>query len=122
LSQRPRRKQRTKPEKFKSYPVGHFYIDIAEVQTEEGKFYLFVGIDRTSKFTYAELQTKATRATAKKFLEHLISLFPYKIHNILTDSGILFVNCKKDTMDFVMPFDRICIQHGIDHRLSRVPP
>ena len=39
--------------KFKSYPIGYFHIDIAEVQTAEGKLYLFVAIDRTSKFTFA---------------------------------------------------------------------
>ena len=32
--------------KFKSYPIGFFHIDIAEVQTAEGKLYLFVAIDR----------------------------------------------------------------------------
>ena len=42
--------------KFKSYPIGYFHIDIAEVRTEEGKLYLFVAIDRTSKFAYAELE------------------------------------------------------------------
>ena len=36
--------------KFKAYPIGFFHIDIAEVRTEEGKLYLFVAIDRTSKF------------------------------------------------------------------------
>src|ERR1700757_355984 len=36
--------------KFKTYPIGFFHIDIAEVQTAEGKLYLFVAIDRTSKF------------------------------------------------------------------------
>lgn len=36
--------------KFQSYPIGYFHIDIAEVRTEEGKLYLFVAIDRTSKF------------------------------------------------------------------------
>ena len=36
--------------KFKRYPIGFFHIDIAEIQTVEGKLYLFVGIDRTSKF------------------------------------------------------------------------
>lgn len=72
---------------------------------------MFVGIDRISKFAYAELQTKATRATAKKFLEHLIVSVPYKIHTILTDNGIQFTNRKKD----MTPFDRICIQHGIEH-------
>jgi transposase-like protein len=30
--------------------VGYFHIDLAEVRTAEGKLYLFVAIDRTSKF------------------------------------------------------------------------
>ena len=28
--------------KFKTYPLGYFHVDIAEVQTAEGKLYLFV--------------------------------------------------------------------------------
>ncbi|PPU75807.1 IS481 family transposase, partial [Xanthomonas populi] len=32
--------------RFKSDPIGYFHIDIAEVQTSEGKLYLFVAIDR----------------------------------------------------------------------------
>ena len=47
--------------KFAKYPIGYFHIDIAEVHTEEGKLYLFVAIDRTSKFTYAELLEKYTK-------------------------------------------------------------
>lgn len=35
-----------KRQRFKRYPIGFLYIDIAEVQTAEGKLYLFVGIDR----------------------------------------------------------------------------
>ena len=46
---------------FKTYPIGYFHIDIAEVRTEEGKLYLFVAIDRTSKFAYVELHDRATR-------------------------------------------------------------
>ena len=38
--------------RFKTYPVGFFHIDIAEVQTAEGKLYLYVGIDRTTKFAF----------------------------------------------------------------------
>ncbi len=30
--------------KFRAYPIGFFHIDIAEVQTGEGKLYLFVAI------------------------------------------------------------------------------
>ena len=45
--------------KFKAYPIGFLHIDIAEVQTAEGKLYLYVGIDRTSKFAFAQLVDKA---------------------------------------------------------------
>ena len=34
---------------FKRYPIGYFHIDIAEVRTKEGKLYLFVAIDRSSR-------------------------------------------------------------------------
>lgn len=40
---------------FKRYPIGYFHIDLAEVQTAEGKLYLYVAIDRTSKFAFAQL-------------------------------------------------------------------
>jgi hypothetical protein len=36
--------------KFKPYPIGYFHIDIAEVRTAQGKLYLLVAVDRTSKF------------------------------------------------------------------------
>ena len=76
--------------KFKSYPIGFFHIDIAEVQTAEGKLHLYVAIDRTSKFAFAQLVTKANRVTASAFLVALIKTVPYKIHTILTDNGIQF--------------------------------
>ena len=50
--------------KFKTYPIGFFHIDIAEVQTAEGKLYLFVAIDRTSKFAFVELHAKPRRRPA----------------------------------------------------------
>jgi transposase-like protein len=64
--------------KFKSYPVGCFDIDIAEVQTAEGKLHLFVAIDRTSKFAFAQLVEKANRITASAFLVSLIAAVPQK--------------------------------------------
>jgi hypothetical protein len=39
-------------------------MDIAEVQTAQGKLYLFVGIDCTSKFAVTQLVDKADRRTA----------------------------------------------------------
>ena len=54
---------------FKRYPIGYFHIDIAEVRTEEGKLHLFVAIDRTSKFAFAQLHKAANVKTAAAFLE-----------------------------------------------------
>ncbi len=81
-----------KRQRFKRYPIGFFHIDIAEVKTAEGKLYLFVAIDRTSKFAVAQLIEKADRRTAWEFLEHLLEMVPYRIHTILTDNGIQFAD------------------------------
>src|SRR4051795_4524416 len=74
--------------KFRSYPIGFFHIDIAEVQTAEGKLYLFVAIDRTSKFAFVQLAEKANRVTASAFLVALVKAVPYKIHTVLTERAI----------------------------------
>lgn len=60
------------------------------MQTAEGKLYLFVGIDRTSKFAATQLVDKADRRTAWEFLEYLLKAVPYRIHTILTNNGIKF--------------------------------
>ncbi len=51
-----------KRQKFKRYPIGFFHIDIAEVQTAEEKLYLFVGIDRASKFAVTTTRGKGRPA------------------------------------------------------------
>jgi transposase-like protein len=73
--------------RFKTYPIGYFHIDIAEVRTGEGKIYLYVAIDRTSKFAFVQLARKTGRTSASAFLVALIAAVPYKIHTALTDNG-----------------------------------
>jgi len=122
-----------KKQKFATYPIGYFHIDIAEVHTEEGRLYLFVAIDRTSKFAYAELQDKATRRIAADFVHRLVEAVPYKIHTILTDNGTQFTELadfrksvrEKPEVDnphgfyLVHAFDYACEKHGIEHRLTK---
>lgn len=50
--------------KFKTYSIGYVHIDIAEVQTAEGRRRLFVAIDRTSKFASVELHREAGKMIA----------------------------------------------------------
>lgn len=110
--------------KFKTYPIGFFHIDIAEVRTEEGKLHLFVAIDRTCKLVFAKLFDRATMQNAKTFLEQLIQTVPYQIHTVLTDNGIQFADLPKNRSGFTAqfrghPFDRVCRQYGIEHRLTK---
>jgi transposase InsO family protein len=111
--------------KFKAYPIGFFHIDIAEVQTAEGKLYLFVAIDRTSKFAFAQLVEKANRVTASTFLVALIKAVPYKIHTVLTDNGIQFrlppryadgPTARWSTHMFGLR----CEENGIEHRCTKI--
>jgi transposase InsO family protein len=111
--------------KFKSYPIGYFHIDIAEVQTAEGKLYLYVAIDRTSKFAFVQVARKTGRTSASAFLVALIAAVPYKIHTVLTDNGIQFTFSQRyadgPTARYVTHmFDMRCQENGIEHRLTKV--
>ena len=110
--------------KFKAYPIGFFHLDIAEVRTGDGKLHLFVAIDRTSKFAIARLAHTADRQSATEFLDAVIEAVPYRIHTVLTDNGIQFCHPPRyrsgPTAQFSMHlFDRLCRQHGIEHRLTK---
>jgi transposase InsO family protein len=119
--------------KFKSYPIGYFHIDIAEVRTAQGRLYLLVAIDRTSKFAFTELHEKATRRVAADFLLNLIKAVPYKIHTVLTDNGTHFTDPKGESWSvadikgmlergepFWAPaFEVACARNDIDHRFTK---
>ena len=118
---------------FKQYPIGYFHIDIAEVRTEEGKLYLFVAIDRTSKVTFAELHEKATRRIAADFLRRVIAAVPYTINIVLTDNGTHFTTPgqgrsmaselmalkEAGQMFRAHAFEWACAENGIEHRLTK---
>lgn len=119
--------------KFKSYPIGYFHVDIAEVHTAEGRLYLFVAIDRTSKFAFTQLVEKATRRIAGNFLRALAIAVPYKIHTVLTDNGTHFTDptgdgwtpddikaMRKDNAPFrCHSFEMACADLDIEHRLTK---
>ena len=111
-----------KPKKprFASYAIGYVHIDIAEVSTAEGKLRLFVAIDRTSKFVFVRLVESAGKMEAAQFLRDFIEAVPYRIHTVLTDNGIQFTSCQRDIYDSQHIFDRVCDEHDIEHRLTKV--
>ena len=94
---------------------------------------MFVAIDRTSKFAFAELHERATRRVAADFLRRLVEAVPYRIHTVLTDNGTHFTDPKGDspTVKEVKrllaekalfrchAFVLACAQHDVDHRLTK---
>ena len=119
--------------KFKAYPIGYFHVDIAEVRTAQGRLYLLVAIDRTSKFAFVELHEKVARRTAADFLRRLVAAVPYKVNIVLTDNGTHFTTpgnvgsaapLIKAALDAGEPvwahaFEHACAQLDIDHRLTK---
>ena len=110
---------RTK-KKFKDYPIGYLHVDFAELQTEEGKQYLFVAIDRTRKVAFADWQAHATQATATAFLERVLAKLPYKVHIVLTDNGVQFTHLPHQAPPNPHPFAQLCAQHHLEHRRTLV--
>jgi transposase InsO family protein len=106
--------------KFKAYAIGYFHVDIAEVQTAEGKLYVFVAIDRTSKFAFVELHAKSGKMIAAQFLRNLAAVVPYAIHTLLTDNGIQFTNQERHRFACKHIFDRVCSEFDIEHRLTKI--
>ena len=119
--------------RFKAYPIGFFHLDIAELRTEQGKLYLLVAIDRTSKFAFVELHEKATRRVAGDFLRRLVAAVPYKINTVLTDNGTHFTDPTGDgwTPEDIRAmraekvpfrchsFEAACADLDIEHRLTK---
>ena len=68
----------TKKGKFKKYEPGYFHVDITQVYTEKGKIYLFVAIDRTTKFCVVKVYQNQKAETAASFLRGLVKKHPIK--------------------------------------------
>jgi transposase-like protein len=122
LNRLPKEESSIRKQSFKQYDIGYFHIDICEVHTAERKAYLYVAIDRTCKFAYAELYDSPTSSAAALFLKNLIFAVPYKIHTILTDNGIQFSYSllKYKPQGKTHDFAAVCLQYNIEHRLTKV--
>jgi transposase-like protein len=124
LSRLPQRdeKDQVKKKKFKSYPLGYIHIDITEVRIGKKKLYLFIAIDRVTKYVYAELHEQMTIEISEIFLKNTFTAFPYKIHTILTDNGIQFTYRllpKEKRPKKFHAFDILCKKNGTRHRLTK---
>ena len=111
--------------KFKACPIGFFHIDIAEVQTAEGKLYLLRCHRSRQQVRLRALLEQATRVTASSFLVNLIGAVPYKTHTVLTDNGIQFRFAPRYASGpmaqfMTHMFAMRCRENGIEHRFTKI--
>lgn len=111
---------------FKDYKPGYIHIDIKylpQMPDEEGRRYLYAAIDRATRWVYIELLPDKEAETARGFLERLIAACPIRIVKVLTDNGKEFTDrfCRSGerTPTGKHPFDQVCEQHAIEHRLIK---
>jgi transposase-like protein len=110
----------SKRKTFKPTQIGYVHIDSAQLRSAEGVVHMFLAIDRVSKFAYVEFHATAEMATGAAFMRGVVKAFPYQIHKVLTDNGVAFTknaSTQYDTMRH--PFDRVCLEHGVEHRLTK---
>lgn len=90
---------------------------------EEQKRYLYVAIDRATRWVYIEVRRSQSAKVSWAFMKRLEEKSPFTIQTVLTDNGKSFTDrCtraderKPNGRD---PFDQECQAHGIEHRLIK---
>jgi transposase-like protein len=125
ISRLPIEETQEQRKRFKTYEIGYVHIDSCEPRHADGKLVMFLAIDRVSKFTYVEFHDSVGKMEGSAFLSNAVEVFPYKIHTVLTDNGMAFADLPKNRSGpsrcFLGPhiFDRVCINNGIEHRLTK---
>jgi len=111
---------------FKDYAPGFVHIDIKylpKMPDQDSRSYLLVAIDRATRWVYFEVHSDKSANRAKTFLENVIVKAPFHINKRLTDNGKEFTDRfiangeREPTGDHA--FDKVCNQHGIEHRLIK---
>jgi transposase InsO family protein len=111
-AERPAKKVGT----FKEYELGFVHVDVKhlpKLRTADGecrKRYLFVAIDRRSRWVHLAVKDDETEASAVAFLKEALPAFPFKVTYLLTDRGSCF------TAD---GFEKACRELGVEHRKTK---
>ena len=111
---------------FKSYEPGYLHVDVKylpQMQDETSRSYLFVAIDRATRWVFVQIKQNKTAANARAFLDALHKACPIRITRILTDNGKeftdRFITRGERTPTGRHQFDQLCEELGIEHRLTR---
>lgn len=80
---------------FKSYVPGFVHMDIKylpQMADQTSRSYLFVAIDRATRWVFVQIKKDKSAASARSFLDALHKACPIKITRLLTDNGKEFTD------------------------------
>jgi len=110
---------------FKAYEPGYLHIDVKylpQMGDESRRRYLFVAIDRATRWVFIRVFDAKTAANARRFLRDLERACPIRIRTILTDNGKEFTDrlfgLRKRAPTGTHEFDQLCAALDIEHRLT----
>ena len=117
----------SKRRRFAEAKIGYVHIDVCELRLAQGKLFMFLAIDRVTKFAHVAFLDANTKANGAAFLREVVEVFPYRLHTVLTDNGMAFADLPKNRGRYPEIealfgghiFDRVCDQKGIRHRLTK---
>jgi transposase InsO family protein len=117
LNRLPAQSRSRKPHgAFKAYDLGFVHLDIKHLPKLRDKVgvtrkrFLFVAIDRCSRWVHLAVKEDETAASAVAFLKEAVQAFPFQITHVLTDRGSCF------TAD---GFEAACREVTVQHRTTR---
>jgi transposase len=111
---------------FKDYPPGFIHIDIKylpQMPDEQQRRYLFVAIDRASRWVHLAIYDDKSAQSASRFVKEVVDKAPFVISKILTDNGKEFTDRytakgeREPTGEHL--FDQVCKAYSIEHRLTK---
>jgi transposase InsO family protein len=117
----------SKRKRFAETTIGYVHIDLCELRLAQGKLFMFLAIDRVSKFVHVAFYEANTKLNGAAFLRQVVAAFPYRIHTVLTDNGMAFADLPRNRgrhpqIEAIFGghiFGRVCREHGIEHRLTK---
>jgi len=114
-------------QRFAPQPFGYVHVDLKHLpRLDKQPAYVFVAIERTTRFVHVEIIPERSAATVAACLERFLAAFGHPVHTILTDNGAEFTDRfgaarwrRRDRGTGAHPFDRVCQAHRVRHQLTR---
>ncbi len=96
---------------------------LPQMADEQKRSYLFVAIDRATRWVFVQIRADKRARSASSFLKALHKACPIKIQKLLTDNGKEFTDRlfarKEREPSGEHEFDQLCQALGIEHRLTK---